>query len=60
MAIISKEIATDVEIEFDVNCNVCGKELDTTTNRYNVLCVEPCEYCLSQEYEKGVAYTENK
>jgi hypothetical protein len=55
MAIISKEIATDVEIEFDVNCNVCGKELNTITNKYNVLCVEPCETCLQTEYNKGIA-----
>jgi hypothetical protein len=60
MAIVSKEIATDVEIEFDVSCNVCGKDLETVTNKYNVLCIEPCETCMQEAYDRGVSDTENK
>jgi hypothetical protein len=60
MAIVSKKIAIDAEIEFDVSCDVCGKNLETITNKYNVLCIEPCEYCLAEEYKKGVTDTEKK
>jgi hypothetical protein len=59
MAIVSKEVAVDVDIEFDVSCNVCGHSLNTTTNRYNELIVDPCEFCLQTEYEKRLRETQN-
>lgn len=50
-------LETTAEIEFEVICDNCGATLqaDAGTDYRGdaVISVEPCEKCLSAEYEKG-------
>ena len=45
------EIVTEVVQYFDVVCSVCGKDLDGTIYK-NEIIVDPCETCLENAKEE--------
>lgn len=42
-----------VEMEFEVECNECGKVLGAYNPRGNLITVEPCETCMDKAREEG-------
>ena len=44
-----------VEIELDLECGKCGRDLKWTMYRDGrTAIVEPCKWCLAEEYDRGV------
>jgi hypothetical protein len=44
------EITQEIEFNFDVVCNVCGRDLETVFSSDEII-VDPCEYCLDKARE---------
>lgn len=44
-----------VTMEFEVECNECGKALNAYNPRGSVITIDPCEYCLDASFAEGRA-----
>ena len=44
------EIITEVILEYNVVCNICGEKINAEVNRDEII-VDPCETCLQNEKE---------
>lgn len=45
------KVEQEIDIEVDVVCNVCGRDLDVTQNKMEII-VDPCENCLEKAREE--------
>jgi hypothetical protein len=45
------DIVQEIEFTFGVVCNVCGRDLEATFSRDEII-IDPCEYCLDKAREE--------